>query len=137
MKKRVMHAALAFVASGFVATAAADANQAKAAYYAAGDKAAAEYMSAHALCETLDAKIQPVCIEEAKLVQTRAKGMAELQYRNDAQTRQRVNINIATAEYRVAEARCQSRPASEKEVCIRQANALRSVAIANAKPGAK
>jgi hyperosmotically inducible protein len=137
MKQRLMHAALAFVASGFMTIATADADQTKAAYYAAGDKAAADYMNAHALCETLDADTQPVCIEEAKLVQTRAKGMAELQYRNDARTRQKVNINIANAEYRVAEARCQSRPANEKEVCIRQANALRSVAVANAKSGSK
>jgi hypothetical protein len=133
MNKRVMRLVLGIVAAGFASVSAADANQAKAAYYAAGDKAAADYRDAHAQCETLDAKMQTVCIEEAKLAQTRAKGMADVQYRNTAQARQKASIDIANAEYRVAEAKCQDQDGNEKNVCIRQANALRAVAIGNAK----
>jgi hyperosmotically inducible protein len=141
MKNQLTRSIFALAAFACATVSAADADQvkaaSKAAYYAAGDKAAADYMDAHAHCETLDASMQAVCIEEAKLTQTRAKGIAEVQYRNTAQARLKASIDVANAEYRVAEAKCQSHADNEKKFCIRQANALRSVAIANAKAGQK
>lgn len=141
MTIRLMYWALMLAALGFATASAADTDQAKAAskmaYYAAGDKAAAEYMNAHAQCETLEAAAQLVCIEEAKLVQTRAKGTAEMQYRNTAQIRLKVSNDIANAEYRVAEAKCRNQPDSEKKVCMKRADVLRSNIVANAKAGEK
>ncbi len=137
MNKRLMRWISGLAAAGLTALAAAYPNQAKAEskaeYFAAGDAAAAEYMKAHAQCETLNTSLQSVCIEEAKLAQTRAKGTAEAKYRNTAQARQKARTDIVNAEYRVAEARCQSQDGNVKNVCIRQAKTVRVEALANVK----
>ena len=123
-----------FAAAGFAAAPSAFSDEGKAAYYAAADKAAADYRDAHAACEALgEGNAQIVCIEEAKLAQTRTKGTAEAQYRNTAQARQKAATDIANAEYAVAKARCESTEDNDKSACVRYANALRSAAIATAK----
>jgi hypothetical protein len=135
MNKLLTALALGMAEIGFAMAAAASSDEAKAAYYATADQAAADYRDAHARCETLDATVQKVCIEEAKLAQTRAKGTAEAQYKNTPQARQKAATDIANAEYAVAKAKCESNEAGDKNVCIRRANALRMVAIAEAKAG--
>jgi hyperosmotically inducible protein len=137
MNKLVTLLLSGIAATGFATIAAADSDQGKAAYYAAADQAAADFRDAHAKCDLLQGNEQLVCIEEAKLAQTRAKGTAEAHYRNTPQARQKASIDIANAEYGVAKARCEAKDGSDKEACIRLANALRSFAIAEAKSGRK
>ncbi|OGB25352.1 MAG: hypothetical protein A3I66_02705 [Burkholderiales bacterium RIFCSPLOWO2_02_FULL_57_36] len=133
MKKLMTKLVLGFAAVGFTEMSAAIADERKAAYYAIADKAAADYRDAHAACDALDGNAQIVCIEEAKLAQTRTKGNAEAQYRNTAQARQKTGTDIANAEYAVAKARCESKEGNDKSACIRHAYALRIAAIAAAK----
>lgn len=137
MNKHLMHLALGLAAIGAVTASQAGETAAKAAYYAAADKAAADYRDAHAACETLDASLQAVCIEEAKLAQTRAKGNAEAHYRNTPQVRQKVNIDIANAEFSVARARCETRQGSDRLACMQQAEIARAAVIGAAKVGNK
>ena len=124
-------------AAGFSPWLQAASNDAKAQYYAAADKAAADYRDAHAACEALDISMQSVCIEEAKLVQTRVKMNAEAHYKNTAQARQRANIAIANAEFSVAKARCEFRQDNEKNFCIKQAETTRVAAIKSAQTSQK
>ena len=126
-----------FAAVALVAMPAVGADDAKAAFYAAADKAAADYRDAHAACETLEQNAQSVCIEEAKLAQIKVKMNAEAQYRNTPQIRQKARIDIANAEFAVAAARCENSEGNDKNSCIRHARALRAVAIAAAKDGEK
>lgn len=107
MNKLLTNLVLGFAAFGVIAVSPAASDDAKAAYYAAADKAAADYRDAHALCETLERNAQLICIEEAKLAQTRVKMNAEAQYRNTDQARQRASSAIANAEFAVAMARCE------------------------------
>lgn len=137
MNKLLLNLLLGLAATGFVTLLQAASNDAKAAYYAAADKAAADYRDAHAACEALDMSMQSVCIEEAKLAQTRAKMNAEAHYRNTAQARQQANMAIANAEFAVAKARCEIRQDNEKNVCIKQAEATRVAAIKSAKASQK
>lgn len=137
MNKLLLKLLLGFAATGFVSLLQAASNDAKAAYYAAADKAAADYRDAHAACEALDMSMQSVCIEEAKLVQTRAKMNAEAHYKNTAQARQQANMAIANAEFAVAKARCETTQDNERNVCIKQAEATRIAAIKSAKANQK
>lgn len=137
MNKHLTHLAVGLAALMAVMASQAGTNEAKAAYYAAADKAAADYRDAHAACELLDASMQAVCIEEAKLAQTRAKGNAEAHYRNTAQARQKADIDIANAEFSVAKARCEFKEGSDRQACLRQAEITRAAMIGAAKVGHK
>lgn len=136
MNKLLTNLVLGFAAFGVIAVSPAASDDAKAAYYAAADKAAADYRDAHALCETLERNAQLICIEEAKLAQTRVKMNAEAQYRNTDQARQRASSAIANAEFAVAMARCENNEGTDKNACIRQAQALRAAAKVGQKTAA-
>jgi hypothetical protein len=133
MKRVASSLALIALSGGLLTAVAADNDAAKVAYYAAGDKAAADFRDAHAICDTMTGSAQTICIEEAKLAQTRAKGNAEAEYRKTPQARLKARTDIANAEYAVAKAKCESIGGGDKEACLREANALRAVAIAEAK----
>ncbi len=137
MNRLLASLALGFSVIGFAAAAEGGANDAKAVYYAAADKAAADYRDAHARCETLHGNAQTVCIEEAKLAQTRAKGTAEAEYKNTREARLKASTDIANAEYAVAKAKCESMEGTEKNACLRHANALKIATIFEAKAAHK
>lgn len=133
MNKLLWGFMLGLAVIGYAVAAQAGSDEAKAVYYAAADKAAADYRDAHAQCETLIGNAQTICIEEAKLAQTRAKGTAEAEYKNTAEARLKASTDIANAEYAVAKAKCESMEGMEKNTCLRQANALKIVTIFEAK----
>jgi len=102
-------------------------------YSAAKDRATTEYKSARAKCNSLSGHPKEVCIAEATAAEKKAKAEAEAQYKNTDKAHRDARIAIAEAEYDVAKARCGAKAGNDKDVCIKEAKAAETRAIADAK----
>lgn len=111
--------------------------EAKAAYKTAKDTAAADYKVAHAKCDALKSNEKDVCVEEAKAARTRAREEAEVAYKDTPKTRAHMRKAVADADYDVAKAKCGSKAGNDKDVCIKEAKAARTAAVADATAGKK
>ena len=74
-----------------------------------------------------------VCIAEAKAAEKKAKADAEAQYKNTDKARQDAAIAAAKADYDVAKEKCDDKTGNDKDVCIKEAKAAETKAIADAK----
>lgn len=131
--KKALEAILVTAAVFVLATTAvAKTNEAKSAYQATRDAASADYKIARPKCNSLKGNPKKICIEEAKAVETRAKAQAEATYRNTLKARIKARKAIAAADYVVAKARCESQVGNARNVCIKQAKALKVAVTADA-----
>ena len=74
-----------------------------------------------------------MCIAEAKAAEKKAKAEAEAQYKNTDKAHRDARISVAEADYDVAKAKCGARTGNDKDVCIKEAKATETKAIADAK----
>ena len=102
-------------------------------YSAAKNRASADYKAAKAECDRLSGNPKDVCIAEAKAAEKKLKAEAEAQYKNTDKARRDARIDAAEADYNVAKAKCGARTGNDKDVCIREAKAVQTKAIADAK----
>ena len=120
---------IALAVPGFALAATMSASE----YGAAKDRAAADYKAAKAKCNGLSGNAKDVCVAEAKAAEKKAKAEAEAQYKNTERAQRDARISVAEADYDVAKARCGARSGNEKDVCIKEAKAAETKAIADAK----
>jgi len=106
-------------------------------YSSTKDRASAEYKAAKAQCDRLSGNPKDVCIAEAKAEEKKAKAEAEAQYKNTDKARRDARIDVAKAEYDAAKARCGAKVGNDKDVCIKEAKAAETRAIADAKANQK
>ena len=102
-------------------------------YSAAKDRASAEYKAAKAQCDRLAGNPKDVCIAEAKAAEKRTKAEAEAQYKNTDNARRDARIAAAEANHAVAKAKCDALVGNDKDVCVKEAKAAETKAIADAK----
>jgi hypothetical protein len=102
-------------------------------YSAAKDRAGAEYKAAKVQCDGMSGNAKDVCIAEAKAVEKKAKANAEAQYKNTEKARQDAAITAAHANYDVAKEKCDDQKGNDKDVCIKEAKAAETKAVADAK----
>jgi hypothetical protein len=102
-------------------------------YSAAVDRASAVYKDARAKCDALKDNQKEVCVAEAKAVEKRAKAEAEVNYKGTVNARTNARIAYAEADYMVANAKCNAKTGNEKKVCVMEAKAKQTKAIAEAK----
>ena len=102
-------------------------------YSTARDRASAEYKTAKAQCDRLAGNPKDVCIAEAKAAERKTIAEAEAQYKNTDKARRDARIDVAEADYEVAKAKCGARTGNDKDVCIKEAKATETKAIADAK----
>ena len=102
-------------------------------YSAAKDNANAAYKSALAQCDSLNGNPKDVCTAQAKANLKKAKAEAEAQYKNTDKARRDAKIEAAEADYDVAKAKCGAKTGNEKDVCIKEAKAVETKAIVDAK----
>jgi hypothetical protein len=108
-------------------------NMSKFDYNAAKDKIAAEYKSAKAGCDSLSGNAKDICAADAK---GKDKiGLAELEatYKPSPKTHYEARVVKAEAEYSVANERCDDQAGNAKDVCVKEAIAARTAAMADAK----
>jgi hypothetical protein len=102
-------------------------------YSATKDRATAEYNAAKAQCDRLAGNPKDVCIAEAKAEEIKTKAEAEAKYLNTDKARRDARIDAAKADYEVAKAKCGAKAGNDKDVCIKEAQAAETRAIADTK----
>ena len=120
-----------------VAGASAAGTEAKLAYRAARDAAAADYKVERALCDDIAGNPKDVCVAEAKAVRVHAEAEATAQWKNTLAAYTRARVVIADANYDVDQTRCAALAGNARDVCIEQARATRVAARADARADRK
>jgi len=106
----------------------------KAAFDAAKDKATADYKAAKAQCKTLKGNAEDICIEEAKVARARAEADAVAQHKTgDVKDLRKAREDVAKAEYDLAKEKCDDQTGNAKKACKLDAKAAKDSAIADAK----
>ena len=92
----------------------------------------AEYKESEAGCGRLDENLRDVCREEAKSKQKIA--MAELEYNRTGNPADANKLALAKADgaYAVAKEKCDHRSGADKKLCLKEAQAARTKAVADA-----
>jgi hypothetical protein len=106
-------------------------------YSAAKNRAATEYKSARAQCDSMSGNQKDVCIAEAKAAEKKAVADANAQFKNTDKARADARIAAAEADYDVAKARCGAKTGNDKDVCMKEAKAAEVKAMADAKASEK
>ncbi|MFZ6734123.1 hypothetical protein ACO0LG_19495 [Undibacterium sp. Ji42W] len=112
-------------------------SEAKANFKATEERAEADYKVAKAKCDALKDNAKDICVEEAKVVRTRAKAEALVNYENTPKNHVKAAKDVADAEYALAEEKCDDKSGNDKDVCKKEAKAAQKIAIADAKAGKK
>lgn len=133
MKNIVSNFFVCSLAFGFAAAAFAATPETKAAYQAAKDNAGANYKMARAKCDALSDNPKKVCIEEAKAAEKRSKAEAEAQYKNTLKAHVKARIAAADGDYAVAKAKCGAQSGNPKDVCMKEAKAVHTKSVVDAK----
>jgi hypothetical protein len=123
------------VASMLMLPVAHAASMSKADYTAAKTRISAEYKSDKAACASLAGNAKDICVEEAKAKEKVAR--AELEYGFTGKAGDRTKVAVAKAEsaYAVAKEKCDDQAGNAKDVCVKEAKAVETKALADAKMG--
>jgi hypothetical protein len=109
----------------------------RASYNATLDKATASYKMARNQCDSLSGNGKDVCVEEAKAVEKRAKAEAKAEYKHTTKAQTNALIAAADADYAVAKAKCGAKTGNDMSVCVEEAKAAKTKAVAEAKANKK
>ena len=135
--KKFIYGLMIYLAGMTTYSVALAADEAKATLKATEQSADADYKVAHEKCGALKDNAKDICIEEAKVVRTRAKAVALVNYENSAKNHAKALTEIANAEYALAKEKCDDKSGNDKDVCMKEAKAYQKTAIADAKAGKK
>ena len=111
------------------------ANISKDEYKAGKDRISAAYKTDKKTCDSLSGNAKDVCVEEAKGKEKVAKAELEYSYTGKAADQNKVLKAKAEAEYAVAKEKCDDKAGNEKDVCVKEARAAETHALADAKAG--
>lgn len=111
------------------------ANLGKADYDAGKTRIEASYKSDKVACDALTSNAKDICIEEAKAKEKIAR--AELEYSHTAKPADQAKLMVVKAEaaYAVAKERCDDMAGNAKDICVEQAKATETKALADARMG--
>ena len=123
------------VASMLVLPVAHAASMSKADYTAAKTRISADYKSDKAACASLAGNAKDICIEEAKAKEKVARAELEYGYTGKAGDRTKVAVAKAESAYAVAKEKCDDQAGNAKDVCVKEAKAVETKALADAKMG--
>ncbi len=109
----------------------------KAEYQAAKERADADYKAADAKCANLAGNPKDICKAEATAERKKATAGAKADYENTDSAREDAAKTAADADYDVAKQRCDAKTGNEKDVCVKEAKAAKTRALADAKARGK
>lgn len=101
-------------------------------YKAAGNRITDEYKVAHEACASLSGNAKDICVAQAKGKEKVAEAELQASYKPSTQSRYKVRVAIAKADYAVAKERCDDSAGNVKDVCVEQAKAAQTVAMTDA-----
>jgi hypothetical protein len=88
-------------------------------------------------CASLAGNAKDICVEEAKGRQTVARAELEFAYSGKPADGTKVKVAKAESAYAVAREKCDDRAGNVKDVCVKEAKAARTKALADAKLGSQ
>ena len=135
MNQRISLQSLVFTAALSVLASAHAAPMNKDTYKATKSGIEADYKTAKAACNSMAGNAKDVCVEEAKAKEKVAR--AELEYASSGKAADQTKVMVAKAEtaYAVAKEKCDDKGGNVKDVCVKEAKAAETTALADAKAG--
>jgi hypothetical protein len=111
------------------------ANLSKAEYTSGKDQISSSYKTDKAGCASLAGNAKDICVETAKGKEKVAR--AELEYNYTAKPKDLTKVSVAKADstYAVAKETCDDLAGNPKAVCVKEAKAVHTKALADAKLG--
>ncbi len=91
-------------------------------------KSAEEYKAAMEKCDQMKGNEKEVCTAEARAARTKARAMADAAAKNTSSAKRKAQVDIAKAEYNVAQAKCKAMEGNEREKCVEAAQQARAKA---------
>lgn len=107
----------------------------KADYKAGKTRISADYKTDKAACASQTANAKDICMQEAKAKEKVALAELEYGYTGKAADRNKVLVVKAESAYAVAKERCDDQSGNAKDVCVKEAKAVETKALADAKMG--
>jgi hypothetical protein len=104
-------------------------------YKADKTRISADHKSDKAACASLTANAKDICVQEAKAKEKVALADLEYGYTGKPADRNKVRVAKAESAYAVAKERCDDRLGNAKDVCIKEAKAVQTKALADIKMG--
>ena len=106
-------------------------------YEQAKTSSAAMYDTDKKACDAMSGNAKDICVAEAKAKRVKTEENAEAAYKNTPKAREHAIHEIAEADYKVAKERCDDKKGNDKDVCIKEAKAVKTHAMADAKAAKK
>ena len=104
----------------------------KAAYKGAKTHISADYKAAVAACKSMTGNAKDICKEEAEAKQKVAKAELEYSYTNKPADQAKIAKVKAETTYDVAKEKCDYQAGNAKDVCVKEAKAMRVKALSDA-----
>ena len=111
------------------ATAAGD----RSTYDQAKASAKATYEVDKKACDPQKGNAKDICVAEAKAKRTKTEVDAEAMWKGTPKARENAIHETAEANYKVAKERCDDKKGNDKDVCVKEAKAVMTKAMADAK----
>lgn len=111
------------------------ATMAKADYTLGKTRISADYKADKAACGSLAGNAKDICVEEAKGKEKVARAELEYGYTGKPADQTKVLVAKAKATYEVAKEKCDDLAGNAKSVCVKEAKAAETKALADAKLG--
>lgn len=105
----------------------------KAEYSAAKTRIGADYSTDKQACASLAMNAKDICLEEAKAKEKVALADLEYSYSGKPADWNKVQVTKAETAYAVAKERCDDKAGNDKDVCVKEAKAVETKALADAK----
>jgi len=132
MKKIINTVALLFAGFALIGSAGAANDTSKADLKAARQTAADNYKAARMVCDGVAGNPKDVCIAQARAERVKLERQADATNKNTLSALTKSRKDIAAANYDVAKKQCNSRTGNERDVCVREAKAVLTGAVADA-----
>ena len=107
----------------------------KADYNAGKTRISADYKADKADCASMADNAKDICVEEAKAKEKVARAELEYGYTGKSSDQNKLMVAKAKSAYSVAKEKCDDQSGNEKDVCVKEAKAVETKALADAKMG--
>lgn len=104
-------------------------------YKAGKTRISADYKTEKSACAALAGNTKDICVEEAKAKQKVAKAELEFGYTGKPSDQNKLLEARARSAYAVAKEKCDDQAGNAKAVCVKEARAIESKALVNARMG--
>lgn len=104
-------------------------------YKSGKSRISADYKADKAACSAQKANAKDICVEEAKAKEKVARAELEYSYTGKAKDQTKLMEVKAKSAYAVAKEKCDDKAGNDKDVCVKEAKAVETKALADAKMG--